>query len=56
MQGGKKVQEQDLDESEDIEVFLVSMEEAKELLLQNKFGQALQSSALFYAFHKLKIF
>lgn len=56
MQGGKKVQEQDLDESEDIEVMLVSMEEAKELLLQNKFGQALQSSALFYAFHKLKIF
>jgi len=56
MQGGKKIQEQDLDESEQIDVYLISIEEAKELLLQNKFGQALQSSALFYAFHKLKIF
>lgn len=56
MQGGRKVQDQDLDETEDIEVFIISIEEAKELLLQNKFGQALQASALFYAFHKLKLF
>lgn len=56
MQGGIKVQEQDLDETEDIDVFLISIDEAKELLLQNKFGQALQASALFYAFHKLKLF
>lgn len=53
MTGGVKVQEQDLDFSEDIEVFLVSLEEAKSLLLSNKFPHALHSVALFYAFQKL---
>lgn len=47
--GGKKVQEQELDSQEDIEVTLASLSEVKELLLQNKFGQALHASALFYA-------
>lgn len=56
MQGGKKVQEQNLDDTEEIEVFLVSIDDAKQLLLDNKFGQALQASALFYAFHKLNFF
>lgn len=56
MQGGKKIQGQDLDETEEIDVFLIAIEEAKELLLQNKFGQSLHASALFYAFHKLKLF
>jgi len=55
MTGGVKVQEQDLDFSEEIEVLLVSIEEAKKLLFDNKFGQALQTSALFYAFKKLNI-
>ncbi len=56
MTGGVKVQAQELDFSEDIEVTLVSIEEAKELLLSNKFGQALHASALFYAFIKLGLF
>jgi|SRR5690554_4046851 len=47
--GGKKVQEQELDSQEDIEVILKSPSEVKQLLLQNKFGQALHSAALFYA-------
>jgi 8-oxo-dGTP pyrophosphatase MutT (NUDIX family) len=47
--GGKKVQEQELDFQEDIEVILKSPSEVKQLLLQNKFGQALHSAALFYA-------
>lgn len=53
MKGGKKIQEQDLDEHESIEVFLIPLNEAKQLLLENKFSQALHSSALFYAFNKL---
>lgn len=53
MTGGQKVQEQDLDEHEEIDVFLIPLEEAKTMLLENKFSQALHSSALFYAFNKL---
>ena len=51
--GGKKVQEQDLDSSEDIEVVEMTIEEAKQFLFDNKIGQALHSSALFYTFHKM---
>lgn len=51
--GGKKVQEQDLDISEDIEVVEMTIEEAKKFLFDNKIGQALHSSALFYTFHKM---
>lgn len=53
LQGGKKVQEQELDAAEDIEVVLMSINEAKQFLLDNKIGQALHSSALFYTFNKL---
>ncbi|WP_293886948.1 MULTISPECIES: NUDIX hydrolase [unclassified Sphingobacterium] len=53
MTGGKKVQEQALDEHEEIDVYLIPLEEAKEMLLDNKFSQALHASALFYAFNKL---
>lgn len=53
LQGGKKVQEQDLDQSEDIEVVHMSIEEAKQFLFENRLGQALHSSALFYTFKKL---
>lgn len=55
LQHGKKVQEQQLDSSEDIEVVEMSIDEAKKLLLDNKLGQALHSAALFYAFIKLGI-
>ena len=51
--GGRKVQEQDLDPSEDIEVVLMGLEEAKQFLFENKIGQALHSSALFYTLKKL---
>lgn len=53
LQGGSKVQEQELDDSEDIEVILMSIEQAREYLLANKIGQALHSAALFYTFQKL---
>lgn len=52
LRGGKKVQEQDLDASEDIKVFTYSVEEVKKLLLENKIEQSLHCSALFYAFIK----
>jgi len=51
--GGKKVQEQDLDSSEDIEVVEMTIDEAKQFLFDNKIGQALHSSALFYTFKKM---
>lgn len=51
--GGKKVQEQSLDNSEDIEVVEMSIEEAKTFLFNNQLGQALHTAALFYAFKHL---
>ncbi|MCA5006580.1 NUDIX hydrolase [Sphingobacterium bovistauri] len=53
LKGGKKVQEQDLDNSEDIEVVEMSIEEAKQFLFENRLGQALHTSALFYTFKKM---
>lgn len=53
LSGGVKVQEQDLDSSEDIEVVEMSIEEAKSLLLNNNIGQALHAAALFYTFSKI---
>ena len=51
--GGKKVQEQSLDEQEDIIVEPHTIAEVKELLLNNKIAQALHCTGLFYAFIKL---
>lgn len=51
--GGRKVQEQDLDEQEEIDVMLVSPEEAKQLVLTNKIGQALHTASLFYGLCQL---
>lgn len=51
--GGKKVGEQQLDDQEEIEIHLASIEEVKELLVSNRFGQALHSAALFYALLKI---
>lgn len=53
LRGGKKVQEQDLDQGEDIEVLEMSIEEAKQFLFANKIGQALHTSALFYTLQKM---
>jgi 8-oxo-dGTP pyrophosphatase MutT (NUDIX family) len=51
--GGRKVQEQELDPSEDIDVVLMDLEDAKLFLFDNKIGQALQTSALVYTLKKL---
>lgn len=55
LRGGKKVQEQCLDNSEDIEVVEMSIEEAKTFLFNNQIGQALHTAALFYTFKHLEI-
>lgn len=51
--GGVKIQEQQLDSQEEIDIVLASPEEVKELLMANKFGQALHTAALFYGLNKL---
>ncbi len=51
--GGKKIQEQHLDGREEIIVELVSVDTLKRLLKENRIGQALHVSAIFYALPKL---
>ena len=53
--GGVKVQEQDLDEHEDIDIEFYSIEEVKQMLLKNEIPQALHVTGLFYAFLRLGI-
>lgn len=51
--GGKKVQEQELDATEDLVVEEYTMTETKQLLAENKISQALHCSGLLYALAKL---
>jgi hypothetical protein len=51
--GGKKVQEQQLDHNEEIEVYLFGIDEIKQMLKENKILQALHTTCLFYGLHKL---
>jgi ADP-ribose pyrophosphatase len=51
--GGKKVQEQSLDEQEDIVVEEYTIDEIKQLLAENKITQALHCTSLFYALIQL---
>jgi ADP-ribose pyrophosphatase len=51
--GGKKVQEQHLDDQEEIVVETFTIPEVKKLLAENKIAQALHCTGLFYALMKL---
>lgn len=51
--GGKKIQEQHLDENEEIIVELVNLAQLKELLYSNQIAHGLHVSAIFYALGKL---
>jgi mutator protein MutT len=51
--GGKKVQEQHLDDQEEIVVEMFTIPEVKKLLAENKIAQALHCAGLFYALMKL---
>ena len=53
--GGRKTSEQNLDKGEEIIIELVSLEELKQLVLNNEFGQALHTSGIFYALLKLSL-
>jgi ADP-ribose pyrophosphatase len=52
--GGKKVQEQELDHNEDIEVVTVSIDELKRMLDRNEIVQAMHVTCIFYALTKLE--
>ncbi len=51
--GGKKIAEQALDENEEIEVLLLTIDELKQLLRENKIVQAMHVSCIMYALEKL---
>jgi 8-oxo-dGTP pyrophosphatase MutT (NUDIX family) len=51
--GGKKVQEQDLDDQEEIIVETFTIPQVKQLLAENKIAQALHCTGLFYALMKI---
>lgn len=53
LQGGKKVQEQQLDHNEDIEVMLVTLAELKDMLERNEIVQSMHVTTIFYALQKL---
>jgi 8-oxo-dGTP pyrophosphatase MutT (NUDIX family) len=51
--GGKLVQEQELDDNEEIEVSLFTIDEVKEMLNNIQFSQSMHVTALFYALKRL---
>jgi 8-oxo-dGTP pyrophosphatase MutT (NUDIX family) len=51
--GGKKVADQELDHNEEIEISLVSINELKQMLKENKFVQAMHVTCIMYALEKL---
>lgn len=51
--GGEKVTEQKLDDGEDIEVHLLSIDEVKQLIRENKLMQSMHTTALFFGLEKL---
>ncbi|MGZ3939897.1 MAG: NUDIX hydrolase, partial [Flavisolibacter sp.] len=51
--GGKKVAEQKLDATEDVEVLLYTIDELKQLIRENKMVQSLHVTTAFYALEKL---
>lgn len=53
--GGKLVQDQHLDENEQIEVELFTMEQLKEMLHNNQLTQAMHVTTVFYALKKLGV-
>jgi len=51
--GGEKVAEQSLDETEDVETVIYTIDEVKQLVKENKIVQALHTTTIFYALEKL---
>ncbi len=55
LKGGEKVAAQKLDETEDLEVVLYTIDELKKLVKENKIIQSLHVSCIFYALNKLEL-
>jgi hypothetical protein len=53
LQGGKKVQEQELDHNEEIEVHLYKIEELFGMLDRNEIVQSMHVTAIFFALKKM---
>lgn len=53
--GGELVQGQELDDNEEIEVHLFSMDQVKQLLRENKIIQSMHVTALFYGLQRLGV-
>ncbi len=51
--GGHLVKEQELDHNEEIEIYLFTIDEVKQLLKENKMVQSMHVTALFYALDRL---
>jgi ADP-ribose pyrophosphatase len=51
--GGEKYQDQQLDANEEIQVLIVSLDEFRQLLLENSFIQSMHVTNIFYALYKL---
>jgi 8-oxo-dGTP pyrophosphatase MutT (NUDIX family) len=51
--GGKKVASQELDHNEEIEIDLVSIDELKQMLRENKIVQAMHVTCIMYALEKM---
>jgi 8-oxo-dGTP pyrophosphatase MutT (NUDIX family) len=51
--GGEKTSEQKLDETEDVEVVLYSIDEVKQLLREHQIVQSLHTACMFYALERL---
>jgi len=52
--GGRYEREQKLDHNEEIEIYLFSIEEVKQLLAENRIIQSMHVTALYYALAKMK--
>ncbi|MEO6613438.1 MAG: NUDIX hydrolase [Chitinophagaceae bacterium] len=53
--GGKKVSTQQLDENEEIDILLLSIDELKQLIKENKIVQSMHVTCILYAFLKMGI-
>jgi ADP-ribose pyrophosphatase len=51
--GGKLIQEQELDHNEEIEIYLFTIDEVRQLLRENKIIQSMHVTALFYGLERL---
>jgi ADP-ribose pyrophosphatase len=51
--GGKRTQAQDLDHNEEIEIYLVAIDELKQMLRENKIVQSMHVTAILYGLSRL---